>query len=61
MDVNGVQDVGVSSVAWASATLATFGRKNGLVTVAKLDYVSSHASVTSSTSLSRRGETNLAS
>lgn len=30
----------VSSVLWFSDTLATFGRRNGLVAVAKLDYVS---------------------
>lgn len=40
-EINELQDAGVSSVSWASDTLVTFGRKNGLVTFAKLDYVSS--------------------
>lgn len=31
----------VSSILWVSDTLVTFGRRNGLVAVVKLDYVSS--------------------
>jgi len=37
---NGWDGVEVSSILWFSDTLVTFGRRNGLVAVVKLDYVS---------------------
>lgn len=40
-----VHNPGISSVTWVSNTLMVFGRDNGLVGVAKLDYVSCHVHV----------------
>jgi hypothetical protein len=43
-DWDGVE---VSSVLWFSDTLVTFGRRNGLIAVVKLDYVSVYVTTAS--------------
>ena len=56
VSIHDTQDAGISSATWVSNTLVMLGRKNGLIAVIKLDYVSSYVSASASVLLPYRGE-----